>query len=301
MNFQKLEGLIAATHSPFDMHGHVNLSVIDRQAEHLILAGVKAAFVCGSTGESHSLTIPERRQIAERWRDVVRGTDLKLIVHVGCNCLSDAAALAEHAGELGAHAIAALSPSYFKPSNVENLVDSMAMIAGRASGTPFYFYDFPNMTGVSLSMVRFLDLAPRSIPNLVGLKFTNTDMAALQHCLQFGQNAWDILWGVDDVMLAAWALGVRGAVGSSYNFCAPIHLKAISALEKGDWAVAQKLQYQTVQWIEILTRYGYMAAAKFCLECLGVPVGPARLPLGNLNDETKKLLRGELEVAGFLA
>ncbi len=300
MKFRKLEGLVAATHTPFDKHGNVNLAVVEKQAEHLLVSGVKAAFVCGSTGESHSLSILERKQVAERWRDVVRGTELQLIVHVGGNCLSDAAELAEHAGKIGADAISALSPSYFKPSSLECLVESMAMIAGRATGTPFYFYDFPHMTGVSLSMVRFLDLAPRSIPNLVGLKFTNTDMAALQHCLRFAHRSWDILWGVDEVLLAAWALGVRGAVGSSYNFCAPIHLKAIRALENADWQTAQTLQYQTVQWIEILNRYGYMAAAKFCMECQGVPVGPARLPLGNLTDESKKLLRSDLEAAGFL-
>lgn len=301
MNFQKLEGLIAATHSPFGSDGEVNLSVIEKQAQHLIQSGVKAAFICGSTGESHSLTLIERRRMAERWRDVVKGTNLKLIVHVGSNCLADAAELAEHANQIGAHAIAALSPSYFKPGSVETLVESMARIATRAPSTPFYFYDIPAMTNVHLSMVRFLELAPKSIPNLVGLKFTNTDMAALQHCLRYAQSAWDILWGVDEVLLAAWTLGVRGAVGSSYNFCAPMHLKAIAALEKSDWATAQKLQYQTVQWIEILARYGYMAAAKYCLECQGVPVGPARLPLGNLSQEAKTNLLRELQTAGFLA
>jgi N-acetylneuraminate lyase len=222
-------------------------------------------------------------------------------VHVGSNCLTDAAALAEHAEKIGADAIAALSPSYFKPSNVETLIESMAILAGRAPGTPFYFYDIPSMTGVMLSMTRFLELAPRTIPNLVGLKFTNTDMTALQHCLRFSQAKWNILWGVDEVLLAAWALGVRGAVGSSYNFCAPLHLQAIEAMERSDWQTAQQLQYRSVHWIEILSRYGYMAAAKYVLECQGVPVGPARLPLGNLNDEAKQSLRSELEAAGFLS
>jgi N-acetylneuraminate lyase len=300
VNHQRLIGLIAATHTPFDSQGQVNLAVIEPLAEHLIRNGVQAAFVCGSTGESHSLTVEERRQVAGRWREVTRGSKLRLVVHVGSNCLSDAAALAEHAESIGADAIAALSPSYFKPGNVEMLIESMAALAGRAPHTPFYFYDIPSMTGVLLSMTRFLELAPKSISNLVGLKFTNTDMTALQHCLRFSQGKWDILWGMDEVLLAAWALGVRGAVGSSYNFCAPLHLQAIDAMERSDWQTAQHLQYRSVQWIEILNRYGYMAAAKYCLECQGVPVGPARLPLGNLSDESKQYLRRELELAGFL-
>ncbi|MDP1562178.1 MAG: dihydrodipicolinate synthase family protein [Pirellulaceae bacterium] len=301
MNHQRLTGLIAATHTPFDSHGQVNLAVIEPLAEHLIRNGVQAAFVCGSTGESHSLTVEERLQVATRWREVTRGSKLRLVVHVGSNCLTDAATLAEHAEKIGADAIAALSPSYFKPSNVETLIESMAILAGRAPGTPFYFYDIPSMTGVMLSMTRFLELAPRTIPNLVGLKFTNTDMTALQHCLRFSQAKWNILWGVDEVLLAAWALGVRGAVGSSYNFCAPLHLQAIEAMERSDWQTAQQLQYRSVHWIEILSRYGYMAAAKYVMACQGVPVGPARLPLGNLNDEAKQSLRSELEAAGFLS
>lgn len=300
MKIQKLEGLIAAAHSPFGSDGAINLSAIEKQAQHYLQTGIKAAFICGSTGESHSLTLAERRQMAERWRDVVKGTNLKLIVHVGSNCLSDAAELAEHAGQIGAYAISALSPSYFKPGNVETLVESMAKIATRAPSTPFYFYDIPALTNVNLSMVRFLELAPKSIPNLVGLKFTNSDMSSLQHCLQYAQNYWDILWGVDEVLLAALTLGVRGAVGSSFNFCAPLHLKTIAAFEKSDWATARKSQHQAVQWIEILARYGYMAAAKFCLECQGVPVGPARLPQGNLSAEAKANLLRELQAAGFM-
>lgn len=301
MNHQRLTGLIAATHTPFDSQGQVNLAVIEPLAEHLIRNGVQAAFVCGSTGESQSLTVEERLQVATRWREVTRGTKLRLVVHVGSNCLTDAAALAEHAEKIGADAVAALSPSYFKPGNVETLVESMATLARRAPQTPFYFYDFPGMTGVQLSMTRFLELAPQSIPNLVGLKFSNTDMTALQHCLRFSQAKWNILWGVDEVLLAAWALGVRGAVGSSYNFCAPLHLQAIEAMERSDWQTAQQLQYRSVHWIEILSRYGYMAAAKYVMACQGVPVGPARLPLGNLNDEAKQSLRSELEAAGFLS
>lgn len=301
VNYQRLTGLIAATHTPFDSQGQVNLAVIETLAEHLIRNGVQAAFVCGSTGESHSLTVEERLQVATRWREVTRGSKLRLVVHVGNNCLADAAVLAEHAEKIGADAVAALSPSYFKPGNVETLVESMATLARHAPQTPFYFYDFPGMTGVQLSMTRFLELAPQSIPNLVGLKFSNTDMTALQHCLRFSQAKWNILWGVDEVLLAAWALGVRGAVGSSYNFCAPLHLQAIEAMERSDWQTAQQLQYRSVHWIEILSRYGYMAAAKYVMTCLGVPVGPARLPLGNLNDETKQSLRSELEAAGFLS
>jgi N-acetylneuraminate lyase len=82
----KLHGLVAATHTPFDADGHLNLSTVEKQAEHLLRHGVRTAFIGGSTGESHSLTVEERLLLAQRWADVARGSDLRFIVHEGANC-----------------------------------------------------------------------------------------------------------------------------------------------------------------------------------------------------------------------
>ncbi|HEX8916083.1 MAG TPA: dihydrodipicolinate synthase family protein, partial [Humisphaera sp.] len=111
----KLTGLVAATHTPFAADGSLNLSAVERQAEHLARAGVAAVFVGGTTGESASLTTDERIALAGRWADVVRQSPLRLVVHVGSNCLADARALASHAAAAGAAAVSMLAPSYFKP------------------------------------------------------------------------------------------------------------------------------------------------------------------------------------------
>src|SRR6266576_7019617 len=113
-----LTGLVAATHSPFREDGSLNLAVVERQAAHLLANQVKFAFICGSTGESHSLTLEERRALATRWMEAARGSELEVIVHVGTNCLADARVLATQAQALGAAAVAAVGPSYFKPRNV---------------------------------------------------------------------------------------------------------------------------------------------------------------------------------------
>ena len=295
-----MTGLIAATPTPFDAQGRVHLAAIEPLAQQLSAAGVSAVFVCGTTGECYSLTVEERRQVTERWRDVLRGSAVRLVVHVGSNCLADSAALAAHAAAVGVDAVAALTPNYFKPRDVETLVQCMGQIGRHCSDIPFYFYDIPSMTGVGLSMPRFLELARREMSNLVGLKFTNTDMTALQHCLQTEGGAWEILWGVDEVLLAAWALGVRGAVGSSYNFNAPLYLRALQAAERGDWLSAQKLQYQAVEQIALLARYGYLAALKYCMSCRGVAMGSVRLPLNELTADAQRDLHNELLGAGLI-
>src|SRR5215207_876047 len=145
-----LHGLVAAAHTPFHADGSLKLSIIETQAAHFLRNGIKTAFIGGSTGESSSLSLEERRALAQRWSEVTRGTELRMVVHVGSNCLADARNLAEKAQALGATAISALTPSYFKPRSVEVLIDCCVEIASAAAETPFYFYDIPSLTGVSL-------------------------------------------------------------------------------------------------------------------------------------------------------
>ncbi|SFI49194.1 dihydrodipicolinate synthase family protein [Planctomicrobium piriforme] len=291
----RFQGLIAATHAPFHDDGSVNLEVIPKQADGLIQAGVAAAFVCGSTGEAHSLTVPERQAITRRWVEVARGTPLQVIAHVGHNCQQDAAALASAAQRDGVCAISALAPSYFKPVDVAELIRFLKPVAAGAGELPFYFYDIPGMTGVSLSMTQFLEQAPAEIPNLTGIKYTNPDLVQFQECLAFGGGQFDILFGTDECLLAGLTFGARGAVGSSYNFAAPIYRRLIAAFEKKDFATARAEQLVSVRLIRLLAKFGYFAAAKSVMTLLGVPVGTVRSPLRRLSADDHKSLERQLK------
>ncbi len=294
-----LNGLIAAVHTPFDAAAELNLAVVEHQQQVLLKQGVSGVFVCGSTGESHSLSLDERMALAERWAATSKGTALQLIIHVGSNCLRDAQSLARHAATLNAHAISAQAPSYFRPRSTAELCDWCRQIAAAAPDTPFYFYDIPVMTGVQLSMPELLDLASTRIPNFAGLKFTNSDLMSFQLCQRAHGGRFDIAFGIDEMLLAAAVLGARGAVGSSYNFAAPIYLKILAQLAAGDLAAAREHQFRSVQLIRLLASTGYMAAAREVMGLLGAPVGPPRLPNCRLDDAARSNLRSGLEQLGF--
>ena len=294
----KLHGLVAATHTPFAADGSLNLAVVEKQAAHLLANNISLAFIGGSTGESHSLTLDERRQLAQRWHDVAKGSALRVVVHVGSNCLSDARTLAAQAQELGAVAISALSPSYFKPNSVDALIACCAHIAQAAPRTPFYYYDIPVLTGVSLSIPEFLQKVPERIPSLAGIKFTNVDFMTYQLCLAAGEGRFDIPWGVDEMLLSALACGAKGAVGSTYNFAAPLYHRLIAAFQRGDLAAARVEQMRSIQLVRTLVKRGYMASAKALMAMRGVEVGPPRLPNGSLTATQIEELRRELEAAG---
>ena len=134
----------------------------------------------------------------------------------------------------GAAAVAVMSPSYFKPATIQDLVDFCAPIAAEAEPLPFYFYDIPGMTGVRLKMSEFLYQARFQIPTLCGLKYSNDDLLELQECVRLDNGAFDVLFGSDECLLAGLCLGIRGAVGSTYNFAAPVYQRLMKAFDKHD-------------------------------------------------------------------
>ncbi len=152
---------------------------------------------------------------------------------------------------------------------------------------------------MNFSMPEFLAKAGEHIPTLAGIKFTNSDLMVYQRCLRADGGRWDVPWGVDEYFLAALALGAKGAVGSSYNFAAPIYHRLMAAQVAGDLASAREEQFRSVRLIQLLAGYGYMGAAKALMSMLGVPVGPARLPNVPLTPEQIITLRCDLENIGF--
>jgi len=289
----RLHGLVAATHTPFHADGSLAPEVVALQAAHLARQGIRSAFITGSTGEAHSLTRDERLAIFEAWASAGPGHGLQVVAHAGSNCLEDARFFAAAAADLGLHAVAALAPSYYKPTSIDALVDCCAAIADAAPSLPFYYYDIPALTGVRFPMRALLDAAPARLPNFAGIKFTNDDLDDYAACLAHGDA--DIPWGIDEKLLPALQAGARGAVGSSYNFAAPLYHKLIAAFEGGDLDTARALQAEAVALIDALAAVGYLGAAKAVMGWQGVPVGPARLPVPNPSPAQLEILREKLD------
>jgi N-acetylneuraminate lyase len=287
--------LIAAPYTPFGRNGELALNVITEQADMFAHNGLAGAFICGTTGESMSLTMDERRLLTETWIKAVAGR-FAVIVHVGHTCQCDCIALAEHAAAHGASAIAAMAPCFAKPADAEMLADFCVPIAAAAPDLPFYYYHIPGMTGVNMSMAHFMQVAGRQIPNLVGLKYSHDDLVDLAACVALDDGRFEILFGKDEILLAALSLGVRGAVGSTYNFMAPLYHRVIHAFDTGDMATARREQMRAVELVRALLRFGpaFMAAGKSVMSRLGVECGPVRPPLRPLSPEQATILDEQL-------
>ncbi len=293
------QGLIAAPFTPMHGDGSINLQVIEQQAQALLDHGVRGAFVCGTTGEGPSLSGAERMAVAARWREVA-DERLHLIVHVGHNSVAEARQLAAHARQIGADAIAAVAPSFFRPRTVEDLVACCAEIAAGAPGLPFYYYHIPSMTDVCFAIAEFLRLARHAVPGLRGIKFTHDDLMDYARCVDIAGVDYDILFGRDEMLLAALVVGGHGAVGSTYNLAAPLFHRIIAAFNAGDIETARKAQAQAREMIAVFLKYGGLPAFKAAMQWRGVDCGPCRRPLVSLTGAQQEQLRSDLEHGGFL-
>lgn len=277
---KKIEGLIAAAFTPFQEDGSLNLEMIPFLVDKLVADGVKGIFVCGSNGEGPNMTTEERMQVAQAF---VTAADKRIliIIHVGHSCIAEACILARHAEEIGADAFSSVAAFYFKPTDVKTLVDCMAEIASAAPGLPFYYYHIPHLTGVGMDMIDFLKFGS-NIPNLAGIKYTATTLQEYQACLNYENGRYDILFGVDELLLPALAVGAKGAIGSTYTFAAPLYIKTWKAFNSGDLELARKHHAYLVDVIRILVKFPPIPGQKAIMKMLGWNLGPTRLPLTTL-------------------
>lgn len=295
MKFEKIDGLIAAPYTPYLPNGEINTGIILDYAEKLKGDGLKGVFICGTTGEGMLLTMEERKTVAEEWVKY-NSPDFKVIVHVGTTSSKQSKELSIHARKIGAYAIGSMGPIFLKPAKLPELLGFCADLASGAPELPFYYYHIPSVSGIDLSMTDFIKGASSQIPNFRGIKYTHNNFMEMQQCLRMDDGKWDILHGFDEVLLAGLALGAKGAVGSTYNYLAPLYNQIIADFENGRIDLAREKQAVSVKVVEVLLKYGgAIVAGKALMKHVGLDCGPCRLPLKNLNEKSLKDLSNKFD------
>ncbi len=284
MKTEKITGLIAAPFTPMHPDGEVNAKVIEEYHGLLASNSVVGAFINGSTGEGVSTTTREKLMVAEAWAKATSGGKIKVMNHLGGTCYKDCIELAKESKKMGLHAVALTSPSYFKPANVNMLAEFFMKVAESVPDMPVYYYHIPVLTGGFFNMIDFVrEVAPR-VPNFAGIKYTHEDFMDFLSCLNYEDGRYDMLWGRDENFLSALILGARGAVGSTYNYAAPLYHKMIEAFERNDQVSARALQQKSIDMITLLGKYGGIATGKAYMRYIGLDCGEFRLPVKNMRD-----------------
>jgi N-acetylneuraminate lyase len=286
LKIKKYEGLVAAPFTPMDKGGNINLGMVEVYYKFLEKNGVTGAFINGSTGEGASLTQKEKQLQAAKWAECYKsGGKVRIINLVGGTSYMECIENALFSYEAGISAIAIVAPYYYKPDDETQLAEFCARIGESVPEMPVYFYHIPVLTGVNMPMSGFLRKISAMLPNFAGIKYTQEDFMDFQLCLTYRNGAYDILWGRDECLLSALILGCRGAVGSTYNYAAPLYHNLIKAFNEGNLIEAKRLQKLSIDMIRLLGKYGGLATGKAYMKFAGLDCGTFRLPVKNMSEE----------------
>jgi N-acetylneuraminate lyase len=300
MGQQPINGLIAAPFTPMHADGTLHLEMIPDYHAMLVENGVKGAFICGSTGEGVSLTMEEKMAVAEAWVAANRAqTNFIIMQLLGGTCLADCKKLAEHSAAIGLDAVSFIAPFYFKPASVEMLAACCAEVAAAAPQLPFYYYHIPVLTGVNFPMLELLKAVDGRIPNFAGIKYTHEDFMDYLSCRNYANGKYDLLWGRDETFLSALAIGAKGAVGSTYNYAAPLYHQLLDAFQSGDMEQATMIQQKSINMIQLLGKYGGIATGKAFMKLIGMDCGEYRLPVKNMEVKAFENFKADADKVGF--
>lgn len=290
------QGAWPALLTPFTADDQVNVPVLRALTDYLISKGIGGFYVCGSTGEGVYMSVDERKLVTETVIDQVAGR-VPVIVHVGTMVTGDAVALASHAQDAGADAIASIIPPQF--ANVDSIFEYYKALGAAASDTPLLTYIFGGpMDAVALMR----KLMP--IPTVAGSKYTGPNMHEFRMILDLekeysGPYQWTVFSGMDEECYFASLFGAHGNIGSTLNYIPGVYREIHAARAAGDAAKGTDLQLRANELTRILFGFGFMGAMKDVMSLLGYDCGRPRLPSRPFDPAQRTELRKQLDAAGF--
>lgn len=300
MKIQHLQGLISAPFTPFDSNGKLDVSLIPAYYSFLKQNGITGAFINGSTGEGVNTTMAEKKAVAQAWADCSnQDPDFKVMAFLAGTCLADYIELAKHAYEIGLYSVSLTAPFYFKPANVDVLAQICIQVGKEIPDMPVYFYHIPVLTGVNFPMFDLLRALDGKLPNFAGVKYTHEDFMDYQSCMSYKDGKYDMLWGRDENMLSALVLGAKGAVGSTFNYAAPLYYDLIDAFNDNNLVKARLLQQKSIDMIRLLGKYGGISVGKAYMKLVGHNLGEFRLPVKNMSADDFELFKKDVASLDF--
>jgi dihydrodipicolinate synthase/N-acetylneuraminate lyase len=268
-----LRGAIAAALTPLQEDGALDEDAFAPYAGFLAAGGLDGILALGTTGEGMLFSVQERKRVAELFV-AVRGA-LEVAVNCGAQSTADTVALADHAAETGADAVAVIAPPYF-PLDDESVLAHMTAAAGACAPTPFYVYEFARASGYAVSH-SVLERLREQAPNLAGMKVSDTPWEQFEPYLHEGL---DVFVGPEALIGRGMNHGAVGAV-SALASAFPEHV-ARAVRERSDELASLR---------DAVERFPRHAALKLVAARRGASIQPyVRAPLRRLSENEEREL-----------
>ncbi|WP_254977794.1 4-hydroxy-tetrahydrodipicolinate synthase [Cyanobium sp. ATX 6A2] len=278
--------VLTAMVTPFRPDGAVDLELAARLADHLVSHGSDGLVICGTTGESPTLSWAEQHRLFAAVRDAL-GDRARLLAGSGSNCTAEAVEATREAAALGADGALVVVPYYNKPPQ-DGLEAHFRAVAQAAPELPLMLYNIPGRTGTSLApatVARLLDQ-----PNVVSFKAASGSTDEVSALRAVCGDRLAIYSGDDALTLPMLAVGAVGVVSVASHLAGERISAMVRAFFAGDLATALHLHEQLLPLCKALFCTTNPIPVKAALELSGWPVGAPRLPLLSADDTVKQRL-----------
>ncbi len=290
------KGAGVAIATPFYADGSVNYDEFAKLIDFQIENGTDAIIVCGTTGESATLSEEEHVDVIRYCIQKVAGR-IPVIAGTGSNSTETAVMLSKAAEEAGADAVLVVTP-YYNKATQKGLISHYRTVAESIS-IPVIMYNVPSRTGCNILPKTAVTLC-REVPNIVGIKDATGNISQTIEMMSMADGCIDLYSGNDDQILPILACGGLGVISVLSNV-APRQTHEICAkFFEGDVEGARKLQYDAIPLCNALFSEVNPIPVKKALEYIGIEAGPLRLPLTEIEPDHADQLREAMKGFGLI-
>lgn len=281
--------------TPMHEDGSINYDEMERIVNDQIANGTDAIIVCGTTGEASTMSHEEHIETIKACVEMTKKR-VPVVAGTGSNCTATAVYLSKEAQRVGADGLLVVSP-YYNKATQDGLKKHFTEIASNVD-LPVILYNIQGRTGVNIQPKTIADLV-KEVPNIVGVKEASGDISQIAQIFSMTQGDIDMYSGNDDQIFPIVAYGGKGVI-SVLSHVAPRDTHDIVAkFMAGDVEGSRKLQLKYIPLAKALFSEVNPIPVKAAMNMMGYHVGSLRMPLTEMEEENKKVLRQAMLDAGI--
>lgn len=283
--------------TPMTETGAVNYPKLEEILEYQIANGTDAIIICGTTGESSTLSHEEHLEAIRFTAEKVAGR-IPVIAGTGSNCTETAIYLSQEAEKYGVDGVLLVTP-YYNKATQKGLIAHFTKIANSIK-IPVILYNIQSRTGVNIAPETMAYLA-KNVENIVGVKEASGNISQIARIAELCGESFDIYSGNDDQIVPLLSLGGKGVISVLSNIAPRETHDIVAKFMDGDVKGSRELQLRALPLIEKLFCEVNPIPVKAAMNMLGWEVGPLRMPLSEMEEEHQKELKAAMDAFGVKA
>ena len=290
------KGAGVAIITPMHEDGSVNYEKLEEILEFQIANSTDAVIICGTTGESSTMTHGEHLKTIKFAVDKV-AKRVPVIAGTGSNCTETAIMMSKEAASYGVDALLVVTP-YYNKATQKGLIAHYTAIANAVPETPIIMYNVPSRTGCNLQPATVAALV-KNVKNIVGIKAASGDLSQIAKMMSMAGEDLELYSGNDDQILPIMSLGGLGVISVLSNVAPKQTHDIVMKFMEGDTREAARLRLEAIPLINALFCEVNPIPVKTAMNMMGMEVGPLRMPLCEMEESNKETLAKAMKDYGL--